>query len=433
MKEASGRRSERDSSRRDKSGSEALVKSADRPAAEAIATSRDSSTSRAIAPALDRSVAEVVVQPAPRREVPPTRRGRAWLAYALAAGVLAAVIFTTRLELRIAGPFNVLPEENADVRSPLEQIIEQIDVDEGDIVKPGDRIARLDARPLRAEMATTDAVIEEARAVLRKLEHGPTRAEIAVARAGVDKGEDSMMYAARRVERLQALYQQGLVSQKELDDAQEVAAAARNNRTEAGSRLHLLEVGTRPEEIAATRARLEQLESERRYLEEQMALLDVVSPVGGIVATPTRQIREMRRQLVKKGDLIVKVYDVSTVTAQIFVSERELDGIQVGNRVELRARAFPGTTFHGEVTAIATSATSAQGSTGVTTGPGVFTSGTADPNKSVIVTTRIDNQSLLLKPEMTGQAKIFCGPRRIAELMARRVALTFRVALWSWW
>ncbi|HZN04689.1 MAG TPA: efflux RND transporter periplasmic adaptor subunit, partial [Candidatus Polarisedimenticolia bacterium] len=348
----------------------------------------------------------------------------------LGAGVLAAVLFMTRLELRIAGPFNVLPEENADVRSPLEQIIEEIYVDEGQIVKAGDRIARLDDRPLRAELARTDAAIEEGRAILRKLQVGATTAEIAVAKAGVAKGEDSLMYATRRVEKLAILYQQGLVSQKELEDAQEVASSAANNRTEAGSRLRLLEVGTRPEEIAATRARLEQLESQRRYLEEQRALLDIVSPVPGIVATPTRQLKELRRQLVKKGDLILKVYDVSTVTAQIFVSERELDGIEVGQQVELRARAYPGTTFQGTVTSIATSA---QGSAGVTTGPGVFASGSVDPNKSVIVTTRIDNQSLLLKPEMTGQAKIFCGPRRIADLMARRVALTFRVALWSWW
>jgi HlyD family secretion protein len=214
-----------------------------------------------------------------------------------------------------------------------------------------------------------------------------------------------------------------------MEDAEELAAAAANNRTEAASRLRLLEKGTRPEEIAATRARIEQLESQRRYLEEQQARVNIVSPVAGIVATPTRQLKELRRQLVHKGDLILKVYDFSTVTAQIFVSERELDGIAVGHPVELRARAYPGRTFNGTVTAIATSAQGAAG----TTQPGVFTSGTANPNKSVIVTTQIDNRSLLLKPEMTGQAKIFCGPRRIADLIARRASLTFKVALWSWW
>lgn len=366
----------------------------------------------------------------PRRDAAARPALRRWLAYTIAAASMAAILFTIRLDLRIAGPFNVLPEENADVRAPLEQIIEEIFVDEGQVVKPGDPIARLDDRPLRAELASTESAIQEARAILRKLTVGPTAAEIAVARAGVTKAQDSVKYSTNRVEKLSILYQQGLVSQKELEDAQELAAAAANNRAEAGSKLRLLEVGTRPEEIAATRARLEQLESQQRYLEDQRARLLIVSPVAGIVATPTRQLKELRRQLVKKGDLILKVYDFTTVTAQIFVSERELDGIAVGQSVELRARAYPGTTFHGTVTSIATSA---QGSAGTISQAGVFTSGSADPNKSVIVTTRIDNQTLLLKPEMTGQAKIFCGPRGIADLIGRRLMLTFRVALWSWW
>jgi multidrug resistance efflux pump len=343
---------------------------------------------------------------------------------------MVVVLFTRRLDLRIAGPFNVLPQENADVRAPLEQIIEEIYVEEGQIVKPGDPIARLDDRPLHADLATTEAAIEEARANLRKLKVGATAAEIDVARAGVAKGEDTLKYATRRVEKLSVLYRQGLISQKELDDAEELAAAAANDRKEAGTRLRLLEVGTRPEEIAATAAKIEQLESQRHYIEDQLALLRIVSPVSGVVATPTRQLKELRHQLLKKGDLILKVYDVTTVTAQIFVSERELEGITVGQRVELMARAYPGTTFHGTVTSIATSA---QGGGGTSSQAGVFTSGSADPNKSIIVTTRIDNQSHLLKPEMTGQAKIFCGQRGVADLIARRVALTFRVALWSWW
>ena len=47
--------------------------------------------------------------------------------------------------------------------------------------------------------------------------------------------------------------------------------------------------------------------------------------------------------------------------------------------------------------------------------------------------TRIDNHSLLLKPEMTGQAKIFCGRKRIFDLVRRRLARTIKVEFWSWW
>jgi hypothetical protein len=34
---------------------------------------------------------------------------------------------------------------------------------------------------------------------------------------------------------------------------------------------------------------------------------------------------------------------------------------------------------------------------------------------------------------MTGTAKIYCGERRTAALMTRRLARSFRVEFWSWW
>ena len=64
---------------------------------------------------------------------------------------------------------------------------------------------------------------------------------------------------------------------------------------------------------------------------------------------------------------------------------------------------------------------------------GMSSGNAASINKTIVVTTQIDNQSLLLKPEMTGQAKIFCGPRRVWDLVTRRVARTFKVEFWSWW
>jgi hypothetical protein len=45
----------------------------------------------------------------------------------------------------------------------------------------------------------------------------------------------------------------------------------------------------------------------------------------------------------------------------------------------------------------------------------------------------MENPSLLLKPEMTGNAKIFCGRRRLVDLLTRRVARYIRVEFWSWW
>ena len=331
--------------------------------------------------------------------------------WAALAGTAIVGLFHGHMELRISGPVVVLPIDNTDVRAAVEGIIDRIYVDEGDEVKAGDLIARLSDKDLRAALNQTEAEIRETGARLQMLEAGPTAYEIEVAKATVGKAEDRVKYAQNRQVRLQNLLKENLRSRNEYEDAEERAAAAENELVEAKSRLTVLLRGTRPEEINAARAQADRLDEQRRYIQEQLRLLKIVSPTTGIVATPSRQLKEMRRVLVKKGDLILKVYDFKTLTAQILIPEKEIAGVQVGQKVVLRVRAFPDENFHGTVSSIATSAQAAAGSAGEKPLGATSASISASVNKTILVTTQIENRSLLLKPEMTGQAKIFCGQR----------------------
>lgn len=356
------------------------------------------------------------------------RPARRWVVVGLAAIAILWILFG-RWELRVAGAVNVLPEENVDVRAEVEGMIEAVLVDEGDVVEANQIVARLSGQAVLAELHTTEAAIRETQANLRKLETGATPAEMEVARAVVAGAIERAQQARTRLARVNLLLQQQAITRDEADQAKELSTAAEHALIEAQRRLDVLEAGTRPEEIDAARARIEGLEARRAHLAEQARRLDVKSPVAGIVATPSRQLRTMDKQLVPRGGLILKVYDYRTVTAQITISEKEIADIRVGQRVALRARAYPNITFHGSVTAIAIGADqSAAPDPSVATPPLAASGG-----KTFIVTTRIDNSSLLLKPGMTGQAKVLCGERRILSLIGRRIARTLKVEVWSWW
>jgi multidrug resistance efflux pump len=200
---------------------------------------------------------------------------------------------------------------------------------------------------------------------------------------------------------------------------------------EAHGKLAILEAGARKEEVEALQADLQHSQAEKAALQEQIDRTQVFSPTAGIVATPSRILKEMPRQLVKKGDLIAKIFDFKAVTAQIVVPEKEIAEVRVGQPVSLRVRAYPNETFRGVVTSIATAALSSSGG-GQPDAEAPASAATADV-KNIVVTTEIDNRDLLLKPEMTGQAKIFCGSERILDLVSRRVARTVKVEFWSWW
>jgi len=49
----------------------------------------------------------------------------------------------------------------------------------------------------------------------------------------------------------------------------------------------------------------------------------------------------------------------------------------------------------------------------------------------VVVRSELQNDELLLKPDMTGVAKIYCGDRRIIDLMTRRFVRWIRTEFWD--
>jgi multidrug resistance efflux pump len=377
-------------------------------------------------------------QPAPKNGKWAPREGRLWPRLAALVAAAALALLCLHPELRIKGPFDVLPVHNADARASVEGIIEEICVDEGRTVHQGDLIARLSDRDTRAELLKTEAAIEEAQAKLKLLVAGPRAEEIEQARIEVAKDTEAVQFAASRKDRDQALFDAQLVSKQELEDSEANLALQKSGLAQAKSKLDLLLAGSRPEEIEAMKAQIAGLETQRRYLEEQLRLMRVVSPADGIVATPSRQLMDMNHQLVKKGDLIAKVVELKTITAEMGVSERDIGEVKVGQKVVLKARAYPEMTFYGTVKSIATAAEASPSSTaGATaqtqgTAPVALTRSAVAP-KTVTITTEIDNSSLLLKPEMTGQAKISCGRRRLLDVMTRRIARTVKVEFWSWW
>jgi multidrug resistance efflux pump len=392
------------------------------------------------------------------------------------AAVVVPALFLVRAELNVSGEFTILPGHNADVRPQVAGIIEQIFVDEGTYVRAGDPIARLAGRDYRAELRQTDAEIDEKRARLKMLSAGATRQEVDLARAEVETArtrrkhlerqydearrlrgsrrfraeaavtaaETRLQYATKDVERLKALFDGGLVSrsqfeqseeqirlrEKELEAAQaEVAivvddelsqlagdlAVATTAVEEAEGKLKVVVAGNRPEAIEAMEAEVARLEARRGYVQEQLRLTAITSPAAGVIATP--RLREKIGEQVAKGDLIGEVYEIEHVTPEISVSEKEIGDVKPGQEVILRARAHPETTFSGKVKAISPRGADSEG-----------------PERKVFrVMVEMPDAAGLLKPEMTGNAKILCGQRSIFHLFTRRLARYLRVEFWSWW
>jgi putative peptide zinc metalloprotease protein len=358
------------------------------------------------------------------------------VAYGVLALLALACLSQVPAPMRIKGAFVLLPGENTDVRVSVDGIIDRLYVNEGDKVNAGDLIAVLSDRDVRTSLDKTEAEIREAQAKLRMLRAGSTVQEIAVAKANVDKAAEQQKFAERKLERSKLMLDAGLLARSGYEEVEEQTAAARGVLAETKAELDAVVNSVRPEQIDAVVAEIDRLETQRRLTQRQLQSLRVVSPVAGVVGTPSRQLLQMVQQFVRKGDPVAKIYGFQTVKAQIMISEKEISVIKVGQPVQLKARAYPEATFHGQVTFIATSASEAaaasQPSTlAATAAPVLMNSGGKSINE-VFVNTEIDNHSLLLKPEMTGRARIDCGRVPLGELFMWHVRRYFRVDSLAW-
>jgi multidrug resistance efflux pump len=356
------------------------------------------------------------LRPAPENAKKPKRPMKKPVILLALLALAAAALFLGRMDLRVSGEFTILPVQNADIRAEVEGIVEQVYVEEGAKVNPGDPIALLSDRDYRAELRMLEAQIEEKQARLRMLMAGPRAEEVQVATTAVEKAGDRLAYSQAQLDRLRKLSAEKLLSEDKLEEGEEQVSVRQKDLEEAQGRLKVLLAGSRPEEIEAIGAEIARLTANRSYVQEELQSVNVVSPIAGIITTP--KLKEIVGRQVKKGDLIAKVQALSTVTAEIAVPENEIADVRVGQKVFLRARALPGINFTGRVASIA---------------PTVVVPGEGQIERTVTVSTVLDNSSFRLKSEMTGNAKILCSRQRLIDLVTRRFTRYVRVEFWSWW
>jgi multidrug resistance efflux pump len=330
---------------------------------------------------------------------------------------MAFALFYIQLQLKISGTFTVMPHHNADVRAEVDGIIAEVLVDEGDLIKEGTVIAKLSDRDYNADLRKTQADIESKEADLKLLRIGPRSQEIAVARMQVQKTNELFQLAQGQLARDQILMDKKTISLYEYERTKQEATIREKDFGEAKGKLDLLLAGSRQENIEAIEATIKSLRAHESYLQEQLQSLIIKSPIDGIVTT--HKPKERIGENVKKGDLITEVYELKTVMVEIAVPEKEIGDVSIGQKVNVKARAYPHLSFQGTVVKIAPVATKPKEE---------WVS-----DRTILVTTQIDNAAGLLKPEMTGNAKIYCGEHRLIDLLSRRFVRYFRVEFWSWW
>lgn len=226
------------------------------------------------------------------------------------------------------------------------QRITEIAVQEGDRVKQGQCIARLDTDRLQPQVARAEAELAAQRQVVERLRSGSRPEEIEQAKANLRSARADAANAERQYQRFQQLYKEssgGAVSSQDVDNAEatlEIAAA----RAEANkATLELAIAGPRKEEIAEAEARLRAGEAELAFLRQELKDSQLISPVNGIVRSRIMEPGEMA----SPQRAVVQLAIVDPKWVRAYVSEPDLGKVRPGAKATITVDSFPERQFSG--------------------------------------------------------------------------------------
>lgn len=239
-----------------------------------------------------------------------------------------------------------------DLRTEVAGTVAETPVEEGTRVEAGALICRIDDEKLAAEAERADAAVREAEARLTLLRNGPRPEEIARARARVALEKAGLREAERVLRQARDLTAQNVAPKDEVERAEIARDAARARLEVARRELEVLLAGARAEEIAAAEAALVAAQRAAHLARLRLADCRIAAPLA---ATLTRRYVE-RGETVAAGALIATLADLARLRVKVYVTERDLGAVRLGQPVEVFVDAYPGRAFPGVISRLATEA-----------------------------------------------------------------------------
>jgi membrane fusion protein YbhG len=213
-------------------------------------------------------------------------------------------------------------------------------VNEGDRVKSGDIVARLDTADAELALSRAKAERDQADAQMRLLLAGARAedvrqadAQIASAEAEVRGVDVEIASAQADVDRFEALLASNSGSRKQRDDAvtrrdvaKERAQGARDRVRAARENAARLRAGARREDIDAARARVSAAVAQIATWQKAIADATVIAPAAGLV---TEKLADVGEMLPPRAPILV-VSDLDHVWANVYVDEPVVPRLRVG-------------------------------------------------------------------------------------------------------
>jgi multidrug efflux pump subunit AcrA (membrane-fusion protein) len=245
--------------------------------------------------------------------------------------VLIVFIFSSCVPINTPEPTIVVPEQqiniepdvrvsgNVELRQsyllsfPISGIVKEMFVEEGQYVKIGDMIARLDTTAIEAEIAREESALTVAQRNLERVSLGADQAEIKEAQYQIERAK-----ASRAISLVQAT-----------QNAIEVAGAE--------AKLEYLLSLPLPEDVAVARAQVEQAQGLLDIVKDQLQLTELSSPMDCQVI----KLFVQENEYTPLGKPVVEISDTKDLILVVEIDDRDFSSIKIGDKANVYINALP--------------------------------------------------------------------------------------------
>ena len=232
-----------------------------------------------------------------------------------------------------------------DVNSKVAGRVVELLVKEGDEVKAGQVIARIDKRDLEAKKAgyeTNIAAIEAQQlqaASVTSMQTGTTQSALAAAQHAQDKAASDLALAQADYERYSDLVASGAVSRQTFEQYQTKYEVAQSTYEQAGASVRQAQAALGQRDVdtaneAATAKKLEQAQAALQEVEVSLDETEIRAPFDGVITE--KYVEE--GSMISNGTPLVAVQDPTDNWVDLKVPETQLADFSVGQDLTLVGR-----------------------------------------------------------------------------------------------
>jgi HlyD family secretion protein len=255
--------------------------------------------------------------------------------------LLAVVIIVALVGILAIKPEKILIQGEAEateyrVSGKVPGRIEMYCYEEGEMVKKGDTLVVIYSPEVEAKKEQALAARDMAEAVNQKAKHGAQKEQITGAYELYQKALAGEEIYRKSFERVQRLFEKGVVSAQKRDEVEAQYKAASATVKAAKSQYDMALAGAREEDKAAAQAQVARVDGILKEVAAAEAERYLLSPCDGEVSERFPKVGE----LVGQGSPVMAIVDMNDVWFTFSVREDMLTSFTKGSQIDVRIPAL---------------------------------------------------------------------------------------------